>query len=344
MIGYVPSALLILISFVLLFSSILLFRKLIARWMAVRSPERFSRFFFKNELKSFAWGVLITAAIRSSTITTSLVVPLVAKKVVALRKAAPFILGANIGTTITAFIAAALNSNTGGAISIAIAHFLFNFIGVLIFFPVPLLRKLPIELANGLGKLTLRYRLAGLLYLLMTFFFIPFSLIYFNKDTMRVIEITYRKTDSTQAESFYRITSAVNMRTQSGEWSMYPGAEPQADEMPAAIYPVSFKNNSMFAGKALFLFNKPGFCWDGEDEQGKYEACVESIHNRYKTASGNAFDSVYQCSIRYEHSAIDSTVHHFYVSAPLKIIVRHDIVDSRQRLLLREEAVVYTPK
>jgi sodium-dependent phosphate cotransporter len=147
----------------------------------VNSPERFGRFFFKSQFKSFLWGLGITAAIRSSTITTSLVVPLVAKKIVAMKKAAPFIMGANVGTTITAFIAVTLNSNTADAISIAIVHFLFNFLGVLIFFPIPILRKLPVELADGLGALTLRYRIAGLIYILLTFFIIPFSLIYFNQ-------------------------------------------------------------------------------------------------------------------------------------------------------------------
>jgi sodium-dependent phosphate cotransporter len=344
MIDVIPTAILIIISFALLFSSILLFRKLIANWMAVRSPEKFSRFFFKNPLKSFGWGMLITAGIRSSTITTSLVVPLVAKKVVSLKNAAPFIMGANIGTTITAFIAAMLNSNTGSAISIAIAHFLFNFIGVLIFFPVPALRRVPLELASSLGRLTLRYRLAGLLYLLLTFFFIPFSLIYFNKDTLRVMEVTYRRTDTTHVESFYRVTSSVNMRTQSGEWATYPGEEKQIDEMPTTIYPVSFKNNSLFAGKALFLFNKPGFCWDGEDDQGKYEGCVEKIHGTFDTDAQHHFDSVYQCSVRYEPTTTDSLIHRYYISAPLKIIVRHDILNGKNEILLQEEAIRYSPK
>jgi len=172
---------LIVLSFALLFLSIILFRKVISNLLQVNSQEHFGGFFFKNQFKSFLWGLGITAAIRSSTITTSLVVPLVAKKIVSLRKAAPFIMGANVGTTITAFIAVTLNSNTADAISIAIVHFLFNFIGVLIFFPVPVLRKVPIALADGLGSLTLRYRLAGLVYILLTFFIIPFSLIYFNQ-------------------------------------------------------------------------------------------------------------------------------------------------------------------
>lgn len=342
---HVPVGLLTALSFILLFASILLFRKIIADWMAVKSPERFSRFFFKNPLKSFGWGMLLTAAIRSSTITTSLVVPLVAKKVIGMRKAAPFIMGANIGTTITAFIATTLNSNTAGAGSIAIAHFLFNFIGVLIFFPIPVLRRIPMELANGLGRLTLKYRLAGLLYLLLTFFFIPFSLIYFNQDTIRTYQITYQHSDTTGAKSFYRIVSSMNMRNQSGEWSKYEGARPTDNEMPSMIYPVSFKNNSLFAGKSLFLFNKPGFCWDGEDEQGKYRGCVEAVHKTFVTPAGQAFDGVYECSIRYSASAgTNSQVHHIYLSAPLKIMVKHDVFDARNRVVVQEDAVQFIEK
>src|SRR5260221_5085809 len=125
------------LSVILLFGSILFFRKVITHVMGLGSQQKFQRFFFKNPYKSFAWGLLTTAAIRSSTVTRSLVVPMVAKKVIKLRQAGAFILGANIGTTITAFLASTFNSNP--AMSIAITHFLFNFIGVLLFFRTPLL-------------------------------------------------------------------------------------------------------------------------------------------------------------------------------------------------------------
>jgi sodium-dependent phosphate cotransporter len=167
------------LSVILLFGSILFFRKVITNAMGLGSQQKFQQFFFKNPFKSFGWGMLTTAAIRSSTVTTSLVVPLVAKKIIKLRQAGAFILGANIGTTVTAFMASTFNSNA--AISIALTHFLFNFIGVLFFFRTPYLKEVPFLLATGLGRLTLRNRLVGFLYLLVTFFLIPFSLIYFSQ-------------------------------------------------------------------------------------------------------------------------------------------------------------------
>lgn len=175
--GYI----LVFISFVLLVTSILVFRKLISDLLMAKSPEAFSRFVFNSSIKSFFWGLITTAAIRSSTITTSVVVPIVARRIIRLRQAASFIMGANIGTTITAFIAASLKVNTD-AVSIAIAHFLVNGIGVLIFFPVPAIGEIPLELARRMGLLTLKYRYAGFVFILITFFFLPFLLLYLSQE------------------------------------------------------------------------------------------------------------------------------------------------------------------
>lgn len=177
----ISGAVLVILSFSLLFFSILFFRKQITALLKSRSPETFSRFFFKNRWKSFGWGLLVTAGIRSSTITTSLVVPIVAKKITTLKQAAPYIMGANIGTTITALIAAVTQSNTASAMSIGIAHCLFNATGVLFFFFIPALQKLPVELANALGRMATSYRVSVLIFLLVIFFIIPFSLIYMSQ-------------------------------------------------------------------------------------------------------------------------------------------------------------------
>jgi sodium-dependent phosphate cotransporter len=329
---------LIVLSFALLFSSILVFRKIISDLMKAKSPQAFSRFFFKNQLKSFGWGLVTTAAIRSSTITTSVVVPIVAKKIVTLRQAAPFIMGANVGTTITAFIAAALNSNTASAISIAIAHFLFNLIGVLLFFPIPVLQKLPIKLASALGQLTLRYRLAGFVFILLTFFFIPFSLIYINQDSPQSFELTYLRTEN-QIESYYRLISRTNRRNQTGQWTLYSGRDEQLNEEPSLIYPVYVKNNSLFIGKGLYQFAKPPKCWEGEDEQGKYKACTEQILATVEIAPGLSFDSVYVYNVRYVNGTQDSLQHRMYVSAPLKIIVKRETYNAANAILQEEKII-----
>jgi len=287
-------------------------------------------------LKSFGWGLLTTAAIRSSTITTSVVVPIVAKKIATLKQAAPFIMGANIGTTITAFIAATLNSNSSSGISIAIAHFLFNFIGVILFFPIPVLKKLPMELAEGLGRLTLKYRLAGFVYLLLTFFFVPFSLIYLHQDSVQKLNLVYDQVDTNGIKTKYRLETRLNARTQTGEWTRFDGAGTGFGEEPSLIYPVSVKNNTLFVGKNMFLFNRVGFCWDSEDEKGRFTSCIENILRDFHE-SEIKFDSVYVCRTTYNEE--DSILHRFYISAPFKIMLRHEVLSPGGKAFVAEKLV-----
>lgn len=308
---------------VILFASIIIFRRIISDLLQVRAPAFVGRFFFRNPLKSFLWGLLTTSAIRSSTITTSVVVPFVAKRMVTLKQAAPFILGANIGTTITAFIAAGLNTSSSAALSIAMAHFLFNLIGVIIFFPIPILRNIPMELANRLGRLTLKFRMAGFVYLLSTFFFIPFVLIYFNQDSVESLELTYRR-KAYSGPSHYRIITWFNRETLSGEWSQYEGEFPTADEPPSLIFPISGKNNSFFVGKEMFLFTRKGYCWETDSKDGKVEICVEDILDQFPIG-GRTFDSVYVFQVRGEKDRDEAS---YYFSAPLKIMLKKISSDS----------------
>jgi solute carrier family 34 (sodium-dependent phosphate cotransporter) len=89
-------------------------------------------------------GILITAAVQSSSITTSLLVPLCAAGILSLENAFPIMLGANIGTTITAMLAS-LGTDERGGLTIALVHLAFNLCGVLLFYPIKRLRHLPIR-------------------------------------------------------------------------------------------------------------------------------------------------------------------------------------------------------
>jgi sodium-dependent phosphate cotransporter len=171
----------VMFGLILIFSSILFFRRIISSLLKAQSPEAFSRFFFKSRLKSFVWGIITTAAIRSSTITTSVVVPIVSKRITSLKQASPFILGANLGTTITAFFAASLNQSNGNVMSIAMAHFLFNLIGVLLFFPFPNVEKLVLFSAKSFAKVSAGRKFVLLGFILATFFFFPFLIIYITQ-------------------------------------------------------------------------------------------------------------------------------------------------------------------
>jgi len=326
-----------ILSIALLFGSILFFRKVLSQTLGFGSQAQFQQFFFKNELKSFAWGLLTTAAIRSSTVTTSLVVPLVAKKVVRLKSAQPFILGANIGTTITAFIAAMFNSNA--AISIAIAHFLFNAIGVLVFSLIPIIKELPIKMANKLGQLTLKYRLVGFLYLLLTFFFIPFSLIYFNKNSVQVHELTYNfQNMSSKEQNSYTVITKTYLNQSINNWMIYDQtAVSPAD--PAKIVSVYRRQNMLMVNNELFELSKPGFCRDGEDDKGKYQTCIVEILPRLALTPVLSVDSVYVYERKWYDQLLDSTITRSYISATLNLLVRKEKLNNHGLVLTRDELV-----
>ncbi|MBL7870173.1 MAG: Na/Pi cotransporter family protein [Cyclobacteriaceae bacterium] len=324
-----------ILSIGLLFGSILFFRKILSKTLGFGSQDRFQQFFFKNSLKSFGWGLLTTAAIRSSTVTTSLVVPLVAKKVVRLKSALPFILGANVGTTITAFIAAMFNSNA--AISIAVAHFLFNFFGVLIFFPIPYLKELPVKLANGLGRLTLKYRLAGFLYLLLTFFFIPFSLIYLNKDFVKVQELSYQFENLINNEKdSYKLIAKTYQNQPISNWIIY---NPDNDRQ-TEILSVYRRKNILIINNELYELNKPGFCRDGEDEHGRFQNCILEIIPSLQLTSTLSADSVFVFEKQwYQVSRVDSTIARHYISSTLNLLVKKEIVNRHGQVITSEQLV-----
>ena len=170
----------LIIAVALLFGSVKLISNILYNKLIGKAEDQLKRF-FGNTFKSFGWGLFLTSIIQSSSLTTSLIVPLVATGKVKLRRAFQFILGANLGTTLTALIAATFKSEA--AVSLAIAHFLFNFFGVAVFLFVPYVASLPTYLADKLGKITMRYRIIGFAYILIVFFLLPFTLIYFSKDS-----------------------------------------------------------------------------------------------------------------------------------------------------------------
>lgn len=100
-------------------------------------------------------GIGITVAVQSSTITTSILVPLVAAGVLTLRNAYPITVGANVGTTITALLASLAVLRPEG-LTIALVHMLFNLVAMVIIFTVPRVRLIPVVLAERIAEVAVR--------------------------------------------------------------------------------------------------------------------------------------------------------------------------------------------
>ena len=119
-------------------------------------------------------GIGVTVAVQSSSITTSILVPLCGAGLLTLPNVYPITLGANIGTTVTALIAS-LAADLPAALTIALVHLFFNLSGTLLFYPVPFLRNLPIEGARRLSHLAVRNKLWLLAYVAIMFVAVPLS-------------------------------------------------------------------------------------------------------------------------------------------------------------------------
>jgi len=118
--------------------------------MASRIEEMLNRVLSKNGFLGLVIGIIVTMIIQSSSITTSLLVPLVASGVLRLDVIYPILIGANIGTTITAILAAMAYPGTAG-LTLALVHMLFNVSGLLLYYPLPFMR-LPLLGAKTLAK------------------------------------------------------------------------------------------------------------------------------------------------------------------------------------------------
>lgn len=129
----------------------------------------------KGPITGICSGAFVTVLVQSSSTTTSIIVPLAGSGVVRLNQVYSFTLGANIGTTITALLAAlAITGPTHEAAhQIAVAHLLYNILGVVVIFGVPWLRNLPLVSAEWIADLAVRRKSLALAYTLGVFFAIP---------------------------------------------------------------------------------------------------------------------------------------------------------------------------
>lgn len=161
----------VLITFICLVSIVKLLRSLVLE----KIEAFFDQYIFKTALRAIGFGIVLTIMVQSSSITTSLVVPLAGAGVLTLKKIFPFTLGANIGTTVTALLAAL--TGTVAALVAAISHLLFNILGIAIIYGVPQLRAIPLFLAEKISELAVKNKFIPIIYLLIIFVAVPLSII-----------------------------------------------------------------------------------------------------------------------------------------------------------------------
>lgn len=125
-----------------------------------------------NGYLAIAIGAGITMLVQSSSITTSTLTPLVGMGALRLEQMLPLTLGANIGTTVTGLTSAMVSDNID-SLQVALAHLFFNITGIIIWYPIPFMRQVPLYAARRLGRATRIWRGFPLVYIFIMFVVIP---------------------------------------------------------------------------------------------------------------------------------------------------------------------------
>lgn len=164
---------LLIISLICLFFAL---RNLVAvlRILVVKRAEVwFDKILFKTAIRAFVIGLLLTILAQSSSITTSLIVPIAGAGILRLEQVFPYTLGSNIGTTFTAILASLITANPD-AVVVAFAHLLFNISGIIIWWPFKIV---PITAARKFAEFAIRNKFIPLAYIILMFFIVPIVII-----------------------------------------------------------------------------------------------------------------------------------------------------------------------
>ncbi len=119
---------------ILLFTLRYIGRSVIGVFGGEKPAKKFINKNFDSKIKAYFLGVFLTIIVFSSSITISLLVPLAVSRLVNLKRAVPFIIGASLGTQVDVFLASLLIGNVN-ALATFFVLFLFGITGAIVFLP-----------------------------------------------------------------------------------------------------------------------------------------------------------------------------------------------------------------
>jgi sodium-dependent phosphate cotransporter len=169
-----------IVGLVIIFICLVLIVKLMRTLVLDKVQSLLSNALDKSILVGLFAGAVLTVAAQSSSITTSVMVPLAGAGLITLRQTMPLVLGANIGTTITALIAAVavIGDAALAARQIALVHLLFNLSGITLLYSIPRAVELPIAMAQRLALVADRSKRWAFTYIVGMFYGLP-ALLFF---------------------------------------------------------------------------------------------------------------------------------------------------------------------
>ena len=164
----------VILSLTVLFIALKYMSQIMKSLLLGRFEKILHKYVFNNPMIAMLFGVIFTISVQSSSITTSMVVPLAGAGILSLEQIFPYTIGANIGTTITGILASLVTGSVGG-ITIAIVHTLFNVMAAIVFYP---LKSIPIGAARWFANFASEKRTYAIGFVLVVFFVIPLLLIW----------------------------------------------------------------------------------------------------------------------------------------------------------------------
>jgi sodium-dependent phosphate cotransporter len=168
-------------SLICLFVALVMMVKVMRSIFIQKMAKVMDRVLFRNAAMSMLVGIIFTVLVQSSSVTTSLIVPLVGAGILTLEQIFPYTLGANVGTTVTAFLAAlalaagveghldidsATRTAAGVGVTVAVVHLLFNVFGIILIYPF---KRVPLFLARWLSLVMSVSRKRAILFLVVYF-------------------------------------------------------------------------------------------------------------------------------------------------------------------------------
>lgn len=149
---------------------------LLRRLVLAKVEAFFDKVLFRDWRRAMLFGFLLTLALQTSSVTTSLVTPLAGAGVLKLTQIFPFVLGSNLGTPISAFLAA-LATGERLPVVVAFTHIAFNILGILLLWPIPAVRRIPLVAAQKLAHRCAQNRYLPFALIISVYFVIPIILI-----------------------------------------------------------------------------------------------------------------------------------------------------------------------
>ena len=175
----VSGIIILAVALALIFFCLYCIVKIMRALMLAKIERTMQRFLEMSGVMTMVIGAILTVLVQSSSITTSLFIPLVGAGLISVANVFPLTLGANMGTTVTAILAA-LAGNQAGLI-IAFVHMFFNFFGTIIVYPIKAIRRIPIRMAEKTASIVVGHRKLAIIYILMVFYVVPLVVIFLDR-------------------------------------------------------------------------------------------------------------------------------------------------------------------